>query len=112
MRTSGPRRVGMPSTTPSGSRCCSPPCADVDLAVLLRGADEPIAEAELLAERRGLRARDDEGVGPAVDHEAVAPLGLDVPAEARARFEQRDGDRRAGRVCALREQPVARPRGR
>src|SRR4051812_34236299 len=61
---------------------------DVALSIPLRGADEAIAEAELATQRGGLRTGQNEGVGAAVDHESIASLGLDVPAEARSRFDE------------------------
>ena len=79
---------------------------DVDLAVPRVGLDEPVAEAEVAAELGGLGAGGDERVGPALDDEAVAPLGDDVAAEVGARLEERDGEGRAGAVAAGAEEAV------
>ncbi len=80
--------------------------ADVHLAVLLGGAHQAVAQAELPAELDGLRARGDEGVRAAVEHAPVAPLGEDVAAEARPRFEDGDGEGGAPRVPAGLEEAV------
>src|SRR6185312_5749781 len=74
--------------------------ADVHPAVPLDRAHQPIAEADLAAELHRVGAGRDEGVGAGVEHAAVAALGEDAAAEARAGLQHGDDERRAPRVPA------------
>ena len=84
----GPMRVGMPSTELAGSGMQTSAALDEREARRL-GRHEPIAEAELLAERDAVGLLDEQRVGPAVDREAVDLLAEDDAAGARRALEQR-----------------------
>ena len=52
------------------------------------GPDQPVLHAEPPAEGERPRLLGEEGVGPALDEKAVAPLGLDGAAQAIRALEQ------------------------
>src|SRR5206468_2599018 len=69
---------------------------DVRAPVAGPRADQPVAEAEPLAEGERPGLLRDEGVGAALDQEAVGPLARDRAAEPILRLEQQDLDSAAG----------------
>ena len=96
-------RVGMPSTDAAGSAMQPPAALDVGEARRL-GRDEPIAEADLPAQRDRLGLLDQQRVGAAVDREAVDLFAEDDAAGARRALEDDERDA-AARELVRRRQP-------
>ena len=72
-RTNGPSRVGMPSTDAAGSGCSRPPRWMYASARRLR-RDQPIAEAELLAEPDAFGFLHQQRIGAGVDRVSRRPV--------------------------------------
>jgi len=66
---------------------------NVDAPETVVGADQPVLDAEPPAERERPRLLGQEGIGTALDEEALVPLGLDGAAEPVAGLEERQIER-------------------
>jgi hypothetical protein len=67
----------------------TPPEGDVGAAEAVVGADQPVFDAEPLAELERPRLLREEGVGAALDQETLIAIRLDGAAQPVARLEER-----------------------